>query len=149
MLLIQLCEKAESVFSQADKIPLSIWVFHSVCQFGYFTSVQIRVFTPYPDCGPFLYHPSAFKLLLFCSCDEGPQISHGQIVKLGFITSSVIINKVIHYKYLFDYKTLQIEIQVKTKQNLLRFKSRFSPHLRQGSLFWLWKSNFTTTTIVA
>ena len=35
-------------FHCSYKIEISIWVFHSVCQFGFFTSVPIRVFAPYP-----------------------------------------------------------------------------------------------------
>ena len=56
------CDLSESFFSQLayffkflfrlflklNKISFSIRIFHWVCQFGFFTSVQIRVFAPFP-----------------------------------------------------------------------------------------------------
>ena len=36
-------------FHWCYKIGISIRVFHSVCNFGYFSPMQIRVFTPYPE----------------------------------------------------------------------------------------------------
>jgi hypothetical protein len=45
----QKMRKAQNRFSHNRvKNKISIWVFHIVCQFGFFTSISIRAFAPFP-----------------------------------------------------------------------------------------------------
>ncbi len=60
----QHCERHESVISQQAKNGISIRVFHWVCQFWYFTSVSILVFTPSPLRNTGLMSQKLFFVLL-------------------------------------------------------------------------------------